>query len=296
MIDNLVRCLCVPGQDSILICPPQYHMYTTSAALNDISTIAIPLDADNDFVLQTEQVVQTLSQNQKIKVLFITTPGNPTGAIIPLSEILRILEAPDWDGILVVDEAYIDFASYPCSAIGILDRYPRLVILQSLSKSFGLAGIRVGFALACTHLSRILNRVRKPYSVSSVSIEIAKAALTEQSLNVMIKNVQTVNEQKTRLRKELSRMAGIGRLRGGFEGNFVLFEVLDSLDKVAGLPCNITALKLSEMLKIRANLLVRYKGLEPGCKGCIRATIGTSSEVTQLLKWMEIILKQIHGR
>ncbi|KAG7285711.1 hypothetical protein NEMBOFW57_008004 [Staphylotrichum longicolle] len=224
IIDLLVRSLCRPGHDQIVICPPVYHMYQTTATINDVETISIPLNTQNNFQLRLTALQQALCSDPNIKICFVCTPGNPTGHAISFEDIKAVLDNPGWRGILVVDEAYIDFSPRSPSAVRLVNQYPRLVVLQTLSKAFGLASIRVGFAVACAHLSAILNNVRKPYAISGPSIALAKAALTKPSLAILDAKLMSIFEERSRLARELGRIQGI-RVRGGLDANFVLFEV-----------------------------------------------------------------------
>jgi histidinol-phosphate aminotransferase len=293
MIDLIIRCLCLPGQDRILICPPVYHMYQTSATINDIETVAVPLDSHNCFQLRLPEVQKTLRSDPSIKICFVCNPGNPTGFAIPVRDIQTLLDDPIWRGILVVDEAYIDFSSTTQSVIDLVNRYPRLVVLQTLSKAFGLASIRVGFGVACPHLCAVLNNVKKPYSVSSQSIALAKAALTEQSLALLRVNLRSVAEERARLARALGRIRGIA-IRGGMETNFVLFEVFrlcSASGEAARRPCNASAAGLVSLLRESAGILVRFKGMEYGCEGCVRVSVGNGEENERFVEQVRLLMQ-----
>lgn len=292
LIDLIIRCLCRPGLDRT-ICPPVYHMYHTSATINDVATVILPLDERNGFQLRLAELQHTLSTDQSIRLCFICSPGNPTGHAISIIDIIAILDNPAWRGIVVVDEAYIDFSPTTTSCLGLVARYPRLIVLQTLSKAFGLASIRVGFAVACSHLCEILNRVRKPYAVSGMSITLARAALTESSLSILHGKLEAVRTERSRLAMELCRIDGIGSIRGGLECNFVLFEVL-GMAGTAARPCNTTAMWLLEALR-DSSILVRYKGHEHGCEGCIRVTVGNHSENQRILQQVHLLLQSLRG-
>jgi histidinol-phosphate aminotransferase len=294
VIDLLVRSLCRPGRDRIAICPPVYHMYQTSALINDIATVAIPLQAQHKFQLQLSKLQRTLSSDPAIRLCFICSPGNPTGYAIPVEDITAILENTAWRGILVVDEAYIDFAPEKSSCLYLLKRHPRLVVLQTLSKAFGLAGIRVAFAVACSHLCQILNNVRKPYAISGPSIACAAAALTPASLLTLESQLLSLRSQRSHLAQELEHTRGVAAIRGGIDANFVLFEVYDPHSPSGG-PCNTVARWLCESLKESCSIFVRYKGDEPGCKGCIRVTVSTEADNQRLLGEIRRLLHQLHG-
>ncbi|KAK0658064.1 pyridoxal phosphate-dependent transferase [Cercophora newfieldiana] len=305
MIDLIIRCVCRPGRDKILICPPVYHMYQTSATINDVATLTVPLLPHRNFQLQLSLLQQTLTSDPTIKICFICTPGNPTGHAILIDDIVAVLENPAWHGILVVDEAYIDFSPHSPSTTTLITRYPRLVVLQTLSKGFGLAGIRVGFAAACSHFSAVLNNVRKPYAVSSLSLLLAKVALSEASIAVLEANLRTVFDLRLRLARDLERIEGV-RVKGGLDGNFVLFEVLGDSNSLNGghgfgshsppRPCNVVAGELARLLRDLGGVLVRFKGLEHGCEGCIRVSVGTGPENMRFVEKVRLLMQRLRLR
>jgi len=300
MIDLIIRSLCRPGCDRILICPPVYHMYQTSATINDVKTVSILLNAQRGFQLRLPELQQTLASDPSIKICFICTPGNPTGHAIPISDIITILENPHWGGNLVVDEAYIDFSPQSPSAATLVGLYPRLVVLQTLSKAFGLASIRVGFGVACAHLSAVLNNVRKPYAVSGPSLALARAALAEPSLALLDTKLQAVFDQRARLARDLERIPGI-RVKGGLDANFVLFEVLRECagaknevgNSGTGQPCNATAGELVRLLRESVGILVRFKGLEHGCEGTIRVSVGKGAENKRFVEQVRALMQHL---
>lgn len=144
VIDGLMRCFCVPGSDKILTCPPTYGMYTVSAQINDIGVVAVPLDIAGEcasFDIVPEKIRDELRKDASIKLVYICSPGNPTGKLVSQERLKNLLEN-DWNGIIVVDEAYIDFAGEGESFAGWVNHYENLVVMQTLSKAFGMAGIR----------------------------------------------------------------------------------------------------------------------------------------------------------
>merc|ERR1711939_613692 len=201
-IDALLRAFCTPGKDKILTCPPTYGMYSVSAQTNDVQVVKVPLDATNSFQPVPDQIAATLSEDPSIKLVYICSPGNPTASLISKSDIQRILEHPTWNGIVVVDEAYIDFAPDNSSLAEWVLEWPNLVVMQTLSKAFGLAGIRLGVAFAAPDIAGLLNNMKAPYNISSPTSAIATAALKDQSLTIMRNNCAKILEQRDRLLKE----------------------------------------------------------------------------------------------
>lgn len=142
-IDALIRCFCVPAKDKILTCPPTYGMYKVCAQINDVSIVNVPLELKNGaFGLRPDAVVEALRKDMDIKLVYITSPGNPTGKLVDKGALRKILEFDGWNGVVILDEAYIDFAAQGSCLASWVNRYPNLVVMQTLSKGFGLAGIR----------------------------------------------------------------------------------------------------------------------------------------------------------
>jgi len=295
-IDALLRCFCTPGKDKILTCPPTYGMYAVSADVNDIAIVHVPLNPDDNFSLQPDAILSKLSEDPSIKLVYICSPGNPTASLISKSDIQRILEHPTWNGIVVVDEAYIDFAPDNSSLAEWVLEWPNLVVMQTLSKAFGLAGIRLGVAFAAPDIAGLLNNMKAPYNISSPTSAIATAALKDQSLTIMRNNRAKILEQRDRLLKELPTIPGVGRFRGGTDSNFLLVEILDKPREEGGQPDNVTALHVYETMAGQRGVVVRFRGKEYGCKGCLRITVGTEKEVDRFLEELSAVLQEAHGR
>lgn len=288
-IDALLRCFCVPGKDKILTCPPTYGMYSVSAQVNDIDIVKVPLDVKNGFQLQTDKVNEALSADPSIKLAYICSPGNPTANLIRKSDIQKVLEHPTWNGVVVVDEAYIDFAHEGASLAEWVTEWPNLVVMQTLSKAFGLAGIRLGVAYTSPEIARLLNSLKAPYNISSPTSALATAALSEPNLTVMRQYREKIMGQRDRLLRELPQVPGIGQFLGGQDSNFLLVEILDA----EGKPSNVTALAAYEAMAEQRGVVVRFRGKEHGCEGCLRITVGTESEVTRFLKEIRAVLESL---
>ncbi|KAJ5715801.1 uncharacterized protein N7483_012982 [Penicillium malachiteum] len=290
-IDALLRCFCTPGKDKILTCPPTYGMYSVSAQVNDIDIVKVPLDVDNGFQLQTEKVKAALSNDPSIKIAYICSPGNPTANLIRKEDIRQVLEHPTWNGVVVVDEAYIDFAVEGSSLAEWVTEWPNLVVMQTLSKAFGLAGIRLGVAYTSPEIARLLNSLKAPYNISSPTSALASAALTGPNMAVMHRYREQIVAQRDRLLRELPQIPGVGRFLGGSDANFLLVEMLDA----AGKPSNVVALAAYEAMAEKRGVVVRFRGKEFGCEGCLRITIGTEAEVSKFLQELRNVLAGLHG-
>ncbi len=294
-IDALLRFCCVPGRDKILTCPPTYGMYAVSAQVNDLEMVKVPLDTTKSFQLRPEAINQALSSDTSIKIVYICSPGNPTANLIKKADIQRILEHPTWNGVVVVDEAYIDFSPEGSSLAEWVTEWPNLVVMQTMSKAFGLAGIRLGVAFASPEIAGLLNNLKAPYNISSPTSALAIAALRPENLTVMRSNREKIMKQRDRMLEELPKISGIGRLLGGADSNFLLTEVLDKPRNGGGKPSNETAMAVYERLAETRSVVVRFRGKEVGCLGCLRITVGTKEEVDALLTELEIVLTDIYN-
>lgn len=255
-IDLLMRIFCEPGKDAIMITPPTYGMYRVSANINDVGIVEVPLT--EDFELQIPEMLSALSD--KVKLIFICSPGNPTCKAICLEDIIRVAESYH-TGLVVVDEAYIDF-SKESSAVRLVQTYKNIVVLQTLSKAFGLAGIRCGFAIAHDDVIQLMNNIKAPYNMNKLSSEVALNAI--RNIHTLEKNVEILLQQRDIVRRELNQFDFVVKVYPS-DSNFLLVK-LDKLSK--------------EIYKDMANsgIVVRYRGSEMHCNECLRITIGTEKE------------------
>jgi histidinol-phosphate aminotransferase len=293
VIDALLRCFCVPGRDKILTCPPTYGMYSVSAHVNDVGLVKVPLLPAPGFGIDVPAILSTLSSSEAstIKLIYICSPGNPTGSLIAKEDLQKVLEHPTWNGVVVLDEAYVDFAPEGSSLAEWVAEWPNLVVMQTLSKAFGLAGIRLGAAFTSQPIASMMNNIKATYNISSPTSVLASQALQKAGLSVMRAHREKIFTQRDRLLKELPKINGVGRFRGGNDANFLLVEILDTHGK----PDNVTALKVYDRLAEKRGVVVRFRGKEHGCLGCLRITIGTEDEVTRFLKETESVLEQVHS-
>lgn len=257
-IDIIIRAVAAPGQ-SIVITPPTYGMYSVAARTNDVRVEKARLNPDFSLPLETIARLST----QGAKAIFLCSPNNPTGHQLSLDDIRAVLAV--FSGLVVVDEAYIDFASGP-SAVALLAESDRIVILQTMSKAWGLAGVRVGLAIACPDFIAVMNTMKLPYNISILSQRAAIERLREPVR--LAEEVQTIIQERERLRKELQTIDGIETVFPS-QGNFLLIR------------CR-AARSLFEDLRA-AGVIVRDRSSEHLCASCLRITIGTESENNELL-------------
>lgn len=286
-----MRCFCIPGHDKILICPPAYGIYSISARINDVGIVEVPLDFVNGFNLRADAVIEILSADASIKIVFICTPGNPTGKSISQSNIGKLLTHRSWNGIVVVDEAYIEYAPDAPSLAPKVTEHPNMVVLQTLSKGFGLAGMRIGFAFSDPEIIRLLNNVKAPYDIPSPMARLACRALQPQNLCLLTSFRENVVRQRSRLLSELSSIERVHVL-GGSESNFLLVQMLDKPTTEGGTPDNRVALMVHERFLMNG-VLVRFLGDEPGCLGALRITVGTEEEVDRFVRELRIMFRDL---
>lgn len=257
IIDLLIRVFCEPGKDSILINVPTYGMYEVCANINNVEVIKIELDTN--FQIDTDKI---LASKSVPKIIFICSPNNPTGNIAPTELILNLLD--NFKGIVVIDEAYIDFANEP-SFLNKIARFPNLVILQTFSKARAMAGIRLGMAFANPEIIELLNKIKYPYNISQLNQDAALNALKNDKTSSRIIDIL---KQKQLIISELQKLSFVDKIWHS-DANFLLIKFQYHNE-------------LFNFLKIK-NIIIRDRSKEPKCEGCLRITIGTSSENSLLI-------------
>lgn len=258
-IDLLFRIFCEPGHDEVIICPPTYGMYRVSADINDVAVREVPLTPD--FQLDLAAVRGAITENTKL--VFVCSPNNPTGNVMTHESVVELAES--FGGIVVVDEAYIDFAEQG-SMSAHLGSLPNLVVLQTFSKAWGMAGVRVGLAFASAAIIDLMNRVKPPYNVSEIAQRAVLDALKERS--VVDDWISGITAERRRLGGELAEL-GLVKLVYPSDANFVLV-------KVAG------AKRIYQAL-VDEKIVVRDRSNVELCEDCLRITVGTPEENVRLL-------------
>ncbi len=260
VIDLAYRIFCNPGKDNVIICPPTYGMYEVSANINDVEIRKVNLT--HDFQLDVNGIISATDQNTKL--LFLCSPNNPTGNIMIRQDVDLLIKS--FPGIVIVDEAYINY-SRQRTFIEDLPKYPNLIVMQTLSKAWGLASLRIGLAFASLQIIEILNKVKPPYNINKASQQLAIQALQNISqVNDWMK--QTI-EQRDITRKELATFSFIEKIYES-DANFLLVKVNDANNLYSYLSTN--------------KIIVRNRSKEVMCDNCLRITIGTPEENLQLLK------------
>ncbi|KAJ3112861.1 histidinol-phosphate transaminase [Phlyctochytrium bullatum] len=206
-------------------------MYSVCAQVNDIEVVSVPLDVeDGKYALQTAKVKAALEADPAIKIVFLCSPGNPTGTMLAREEIEDLLDFKEFKGIVVVDEAYVDFCPPGSSLAPLVSSHENLVITQTLSKSFGLAGIRLGITIASPELTAVLNKTKAPYNISSLTSKIGIAALSELGREKMRLTVEEIIVERDKLVKALKAFPFVGKILGSNQANFVLAQIVLSYD------------------------------------------------------------------
>ncbi|MDQ3130824.1 MAG: histidinol-phosphate transaminase [Acidobacteriota bacterium] len=259
-IDLLFRIFCEPKKDNVLICPPTYGMYEVSAAINDVEVEKANLTAD--FQLDLDEI--ELADDALTKILFICSPNNPTGNSFEREKILSLIE--NFIGIVVVDEAYIHFSSEK-SFVNEIGNFPNLVVLQTFSKAWGLAGLRVGLAFANAEIITLFNKVKPPYNVSQIAQETILRAMENKSQ--VEKTIAEIIAEREKVIDNLRDFAFVTKIYPT-DANFVLVKTTD-------------AEKIYRFL-LDEKIVVRNRNNVELCAGCLRITIGTPEENESLLK------------
>ena len=219
IIDHIYRVFCNPGKDKAMFFSPTFGMYQVAAELNDVTIVDIPLTSD--FQINIEEA-QKYFNDENLKVIVICTPNNPTGNAINPKDIDFILK--NFNGIVAIDEAYIEFTDQP-SYLEKMDQYPHLVLFQTLSKAWGIAGVRIGMAYAQPEIIHLLNKVKHPYNISELNQKAALEALNQSS--EFEKRKKIILEEKEKLRSALEKLSLVTKIYPS-DTNFLLVEFSDS--------------------------------------------------------------------
>ena len=260
-IDLLVRLTCTPGQDAIVICPPTYGMYEVAANLNDVRVERLPLTAEFQLPANAAAVLAA----SHAKLVFLCSPNNPTGNLLAKDAIETILA--NFRGLVVVDEAYADFADAP-SWITRLAEFPRLLVMQTFSKAWGLAGLRLGVAYASAELIGYLNKIKPPYNISAATQQHALAALANAPQ--LPKMRAELLQGREWLSRQLNTLPIVNHIFPS-DANFLLVRFKGD------------ATAVYDALSSRG-IVVRNRTGQPGCAGCLRLTVGTAAENAQLVQ------------
>ncbi len=253
-IDLLIRAFCEPSKDSILITEPTYGMYAVCAAVNDVVVQRVLLT--QEYELDIDLIFNSILPSAKI--IFLCSPNNPSGNLLQREKVEKVIRR--FNGIVVIDEAYIDFANDP-GFVPELTHYPNLVILQTLSKAWGLAGLRLGLCMASEEIINVLNKIKYPYNVNVVTQQIAFETLL--TTDQMLASVGTILQERKKLRNALSAIKIVSKIFPS-DANFLLVKIANAKEVYQKL--------------LKQGIVVRDRSSVVRCEECLRITIGTPQE------------------
>ena len=265
ILDLLFRAFCEPNVDNVITLPPTYGMYGVLANLNAVENKEVLLN--DDFEPNVEQILSEVNANTKI--IFLCSPNNPTGNSFSDESIVTLLK--NFKGLVVLDEAYIDFSSKE-SWLSEINDYPNLVISQTLSKAYAMAGIRLGILYASVEIISVLNKIKPPYNVNILTQK--KAVEKLENTKKVIKQVTDIQTEKEFLFKHLLQIDFIEKIYES-DANFILIKV-DNANK-----------RYQQLLE--NGIVVRNRSSQPLCENCLRITIGTSSENLKLINTLKVL-------
>ena len=260
ILDLIVRVFCNPNKDKIITLPPTYGMYDVIAKTNGVENIEIPLKSD--FSIDTDKILDLKTSN--IKILFLCSPNNPTGNSFEINVLDNLIKK--FNGIVVVDEAYIDFSSQK-SLTNLIDKYENLIITQTMSKAYGMAGIRLGMGISNNKIISYINKIKPPYNVNTLTENKALEELNK--IDEVKKNIDLVLNQRKLLLSSLEKLDFVEKIYKS-DANFLLVKV-DNAD-----------LRYNQLLE--KGIIVRNRSNQPLCQNCLRITIGTKIENNSLIK------------
>jgi histidinol-phosphate aminotransferase len=293
-IDLLVRMACTPGKDSILTLPPTYGMYGVCAQVNDVNVVKVPLE--DGFMMNTKKVLSVIENQPKqspIKLVFVCHPNNPTGTYfflcctsvlhththtyiythtpkgndVATTKELEKLANSIGDAILVIDEAYVDFSDRASTA-SLISKCPNVAVLQTFSKSWGLAGVRCGVCMAHEDIVDYLTKMKAPYNLNKMTSRVATKAMSH--VGELMRNIKLIVNERNRVASELEKIPGVVKVFPS-HSNFILFRI------------KVDAAIVHKTMATKGEVVIRYRGRDLNCEGCLRVSIGSRKENDKFL-------------
>lgn len=265
VLDLIFRAFCEPNQDNIITLPPTYGMYSVLANINAIQIKKVQLS--DDFQPKVKSVLDT--QNANSKLLFICSPNNPTANSFDADKIETLIS--QFNGIVVIDEAYIDFSKEK-SWISKLSEFPNLIVTQTLSKAYGMAGIRLGICYASEEIITVLNNIKPPYNINELTQNQAIERLSKKDLTSS--EVKTILKERKVLVSELESVNFISKIYPS-DANFILVKVDDA------------TMRYNQLIK--KGVVIRNRTTQPGCENCLRLTVGNQQENIKLINTLKAL-------
>ena len=265
VLDLIFRVFCEPREDNVIVLPPTYGMYEVLANTNAIELVKIPLV--ENFQPNVKEIIK--GQDAKTKLLFLCSPNNPTANSFDANKIETLIK--EFNGIVVIDEAYIDF-SIEDSWLGRLDEFPNLIVTQTLSKAYGLAAIRLGICYASKEIISILNKIKPPYNVNQLTQDVALQSLLNQE---KVKNeIAIIISERNQLIRDLQNVEIVEKVYPS-DANFLLVQVDDA------------TLRYKQLVKL--GIIVRNRTTQILCDNCLRFTVGTPDENKKLINTLKLV-------
>jgi len=265
VLDLLFRAFCEPGIDNVITLPPTYGMYQVLSGINTIENRTVLLNID--FQPDVDAILNVVNNNSKL--LFICSPNNPSGNSISAQKIKILLE--NFKGLVVIDEAYIDFSTEE-SWVSKLSEYPNLVVTQTLSKAYGMAGIRLGICIASAEIITVLNKIKPPYNVNELTQQRAMERVSDQKS--VQAEVRQILQEREALKEALKTVPFVEKIYPS-DANFILAKVDDATQRY------------NQLLK--KGVVVRNRTTQPLCENTLRFTVGTPEENKMLIKALNIL-------
>lgn len=260
ILDLIMRVFCNPSSDKIITIPPTYGMYDVIAKTNNVENIKVPLKSN--FTLNLEELKKSFSE--KTKLLFLCSPNNPTGNSFSRKDLIDLIES--FNGVVVIDEAYIDFSSNS-SLVSLINKYNNLIVTQTMSKAFGMAGIRLGMGFSNNKIVNYINKIKPPYNINLLT---EKRALKElKNIDTIKTNIKIILDERNKLIDSLNELSFIIKVYPS-DSNFILIKVDDA------------DLRYKQL--IEKGIVLRNRSKELLCDNCLRITIGTPYENELLIK------------
>ena len=260
ILDLIIRVFCYPGSDKIITIPPTYGMYDVIANTNNVENIKVPLKSN--FTLNLEELKKSFSK--KTKLLFLCSPNNPTGNSFSRKDLIYLIES--FNGVVVIDEAYINFSSNS-SLVSLINKYNNLIVTQTMSKAFGMAGIRLGMGFSNIKIVNYINKIKPPYNINLLT---EKRALKElKNIDSIKANIKIILEERNKLIDSLNELSFVKKVFPS-DSNFILVKVDDA------------DLRYKQL--IEKGIVLRNRSKELLCDNCLRITIGTPDENKLLIK------------
>ncbi|UCG74128.1 MAG: histidinol-phosphate transaminase [Chromatiales bacterium] len=269
-IELLVRAVCRPGQDDIVICPPTFGMYAHYAQVQGAGIVEVPLLADAGYTLDVSGVQH--AWNERTRLAFLCSPNNPTGNVLAVDDIAALCDAVATRGLVVVDAAYAEFAPNNDALMALLDRYPQLVVLRTLSKALGLAGVRCGALLSSPDVVDMTGRILPPYAIPVPCETAVLAALEPAARAAAQAQLARIRHERERLSARLAALPGVRRVWPS-DANFILLEARDAAALAAAAKAG--------------GVLIRDFSDSAWTPGCLRITVGRPQDNDQLLAALE---------